>query len=166
MSCFACFTTNFKHYHFENFTFTHSRRNTLDHHHHHPHHYSFTSRHSRRLRKDSGLQPLARRDRRRLSKKSVPRARQSSSPTAGYRSSFSDSSLGTHTLHGPSPLRHKILQLESPIVPIIPHPIDPVRQAPKPPARVSFAHVTVQRQVTSTSLPRGLLETLEHSVNL
>lgn len=150
MSCFACFTTSFKHYHFENFTFTQSsRRNTLDHHSHFHPLPSFTSRHSRRIRKHSAQQIPARHERRRLSKRGIPPPRRTSVSTAGHGTSVTDSSLGRRSPRGPSSLRNEVKEEEHPAISSILNPTTPARQAPKAPARVSFAHVTVQRQVTS-----------------
>lgn len=151
MSCFACFTTSFKHYHFENFTFAHSRRNTLDHH----QHWSFRNRDSRSVpsRRSSRQTATTRhsRGRTRLSKRgsNVPRLPRFS--TIGHQTASSISSVqGPHSIHGPSPLSQEVIYEEAhPVISSILYPTEPPREAPKAPKRVAFAHVTVQRQVTS-----------------
>lgn len=179
MSCFECFTTSFKHYHFDNFTFAHSRRNTLE----HPHHlWSFSSRHpltKQPRRHSTQITPTrSSHGRTRLARKGTHVRRPASLFTVGphsiasnHSNQFQDrrrplkrdsnvqrpaslSTIGSVYSNQPppvpSPLSREVIYEESrPTVSSILNSSGSASEAPKAPKRVSFAHVTVQRHISS-----------------
>lgn len=136
MGCLECFATGFKTYHFDNFTFSHSKATLRT-----QNNSSITSK----TRTYPKKPPLPR-TRRRLSKKAFKSRRASVHSTIGDETN-SSSSISIQPLRSRVPkLPQEEVRQESLRTSVLK---GPNLEAPKAPKRVSFAHVTVQRSISS-----------------